>query len=365
MGDETLTIMLNHQRSRWGCAMGNAIRIWVAAGAFALIAGCGAKTDTPPADVRPRVETVVVEPADPAGLVRLSGTIGFQREPVLSFRANGVIQSIAVYEGDVVKAGQRLAWLRATEVAANASQARSALDVAERNLARTKTLFDKGFVAQARLDDAQLAVDRARAAAETADFGAETAEIRAPADGVILRRLAEPNQVAAAGTPILTMGDARSGVLARAAAPADAARRIKPRDKARVRVDGEVFTGAVRRVSGQGDSGTGAFDVEIALDRPGALRSGQVVDVEIDAKPQTGLANAQRIPTLALLDARADQGVVLVVDAAGIAKRRPVRTAGVLGDSVLVVEGLAPGERVISAGAAYVRDGDAVVIAER
>jgi hypothetical protein len=40
-----------------------------------------------------------------------------------------------------------------------------------------------------------------------------------------------------------------------------------------------------------------------------------------------------------------------------------VRTAGVTQAGVLVVEGLNPGDRVISAGAAYVRDGGPVRIA--
>jgi multidrug efflux pump subunit AcrA (membrane-fusion protein) len=69
------------------------------------------------------------------------------------------------------------------------------------------------------------------------------------------------------------------------------------------------------------------------------------------------------VPPLALLDARADQGVVFVVDEGNIARRRAVRTAGISQAGVLVIEGLAPGERVISAGAAYVRDGEPVRLA--
>jgi len=73
--------------------------------------------------------------------------------------------------------------------------------------------------------------------------------------------------------------------------------------------------------------------------------------------------NAIIVPALALLDARADQGTVFVIDAEGVARRRSVRTAGVTQNGVLIVEGLNPGERVVSAGAAYVRDGEPVRIA--
>jgi hypothetical protein len=68
------------------------------------------------------------------------------------------------------------------------------------------------------------------------------------------------------------------------------------------------------------------------------------------------------VPTLSLLDARADQGIVFVVDAQGVARRRAVTTAGVTQAGVMVISGLEPGDRVISAGAAYVRDGETVRI---
>jgi hypothetical protein len=87
-----------------------------------------------------------------------------------------------------------------------------------------------------------------------------------------------------------------------------------------------------------------------------------VAEVEITTGPSETTEVQLLIPTLSLLDARADQGVVLVVDAEGVARRRAVRTAGVVQGGVLVVDGLAPGERVISAGAAYVRDGERVRI---
>ena len=54
---------------------------------------------------------------------------------------------------------------------------------------------------------------------------------------------------------------------------------------------------------------------------------------------------------------------MFVVDAQNIARRRAVRTAGVTQAGVLVVEGLDAGERVVAAGAAYVRDGEAVRVA--
>jgi len=280
--------------------------------------------------------------------------VGYKREPILSFNTPGVIASIDVDSGDVVRRGQRLAMLRRVSVGANADEAALAHANAERDLARTRQLFEQGFVSQARLDDARLAVERAR----------DSSALSAPADGVILRRNAEPAQIVAAGTPVLLFGETASGIVVRAPiASADAAR-IHIGDAATITLP-EVavpYTGRVSRVAAKSNDATGAFDVEIEIAASGALRSGMVAEVTIAtaAGGAAAPASALLVPTLSLLDARADQGVVFVIDAQNIAHRRSVRTAGVGESGVVVVDGLAQGDRVVASGAAYVRDGEPV-----
>lgn len=301
----------------------------------------------------PIVEVVEVQPQLAAGAVRASGTVGYKREPQLAFAAPGVIADIAVDAGDIVRRGQRLATLRRTSVGSNADEAALASANAERDLQRTQELFDRGFVSQARLDDARLAAERARA----------SSVLTAPANGVILRRSAEVSQTVAAGAQIFVFGDTASGLVVRAPVASAQAARIQVGDAAIVRIAGAASQeGRVTRVGAKGNEGTGAFEVEIEVVSDGALRSGTVAEVEIAASAEAGPAPAILVPTLSLLDARADQGVVFVVDTEGVARRRAVRTAGVTQEGVLVVEGLGAGDRVIAAGAAYVRDGESVRI---
>jgi RND family efflux transporter MFP subunit len=301
------------------------------------------------------VEVVAAAPASAVGAVRASGLIGFKREPQLAFAAPGVVGEIFVDSGDVVRRGQRLATLRRTSVGANVDEAALARANAERDLARTQALFDQGFVSEARLEDARLAVERAR----------ESSVLTAPSNGIILRRAAEPAQTVAAGAPILVFGETGSGVVVRApVASADAAR-IRIGDTAEVRVGGEVRQGRVGRIGAKGNEGTGAFEVEVEVAAAQGLRSGTVAEVQIAAAAAEATSAALIVPPLSLLDARADQGVVFVIDENSVAHRRAVRTAGITQAGVLVVEGLAPGERVVSAGAAYVRDGENVRVAAR
>jgi RND family efflux transporter MFP subunit len=327
--------------------------------ACALLAACGAAESDSAAkiDRRPLVAVVAVEHASAPGAVRASGLVGYKREPELAFNAPGVIGSIAVDVGDSVRRGQRLATLRRTSGGANIDEAALARANAERDLRRAQGLFDRGFVSEARLDDARLAVERAR----------DSAVLVAPADGVILRRRAEPAQSVAAGAPVLAMGETGSGIVVRAPIASANAARIRAGDAVQVHVaalGAETRSGRVVRIGAKGDELTGAFEVEIEVAATQGLRSGMVAEVEIAAAPDDAAEGAILVPTLSLLDARADQGIVFVVDAEGLAHRRAVRTAGVTQEGVMVVEGLARGDRVVAAGAAYVRDGEAVRIAD-
>lgn len=331
------------------------LRTYLLAAATLALAACGpadsAKGDDQ-VDPGPVVQIVAATPLSAAGAVQASGLVGYKREADLAFNAPGVIASILVDAGDRVRRGQRLATLRRTSVGSNPNEAALARANAERDLARAQELFERGFVSQARLDDARLAVERAR----------DSSVLTAPADGVILRRRAEPAQSVGANAPILAFGETGSGVVVRAPVASAAAARVRVGDSVLVRVSefGEPRQGRVARIGAQGDDSTGAFEVEVEVTNAEGLRSGMVAAVEIAAVAGEGAENALLVPTLSLLDARADQGVVYVVDAQGVARRRPVRTAGVTQDGVLVIEGLAAGERVVSAGAAYVRDGEPV-----
>jgi len=320
--------------------------------AQALLAACSAPSTAAPAPQAPVVEIIAVSAAREAGAVRASGLVGFKRETILSFATPGVIAGINVDLGDVVRRGQPLASLRRVSVGANATESAIARVNAERQLARVQALYDEGFASQATLDDARLAVERAR----------DMAAIAAPADGVILRREAEPGEMVTAGAPVVVLGEARSGVVVRAPLPSNSAARVRVGALASARIGGfaEPFAGAVTRVAAKSDDATGAYEVEVLLTRAEALRSGMVAEVDIAGVVNREAPDALIIPPLALLDARADQGIVFVVDAQSVARRRSVQTAGIADDGVMIVAGLTPGERIVASGTAYVRDGEPV-----
>lgn len=317
------------------------------------LAGCGAPA-SPPKEIASEpavvVETVSLAPGE--GLVQASGVIGYRREPRLAFTSYGVIDTIHVDIGDVVRRGQTLATLRRMSAGADAREAETQQSNAERELTRARRLFELGYVTQARLDDAQLAVERSRRAAV----------LTAPSDGVVLSRLAEPAEAVSPGTTIVVLGQISSGMVLRAGVAATQTARLAVGNRALIRMSeagGEHRAGRITRIGAVGETATGAVEVEVEFDTVAGLRSGMVATVEFATGAAPGDGGVV-VPALALLSARADQGVVLVVDGAGVARRRDVRVGRVTDGGVVVVGGLRPGERVAAAGAAYVRNGDKV-----
>jgi HlyD family secretion protein len=203
-------------------------------------------------------------------LIEASGTVE-ATEADLGFQQPGRIERIAVEEGAQVSAGAELAWLDRQELearrraaAAQASAARSRLlelqrgfrseeiaqgraafgaaeqrlRDAERDLERTRRLYDGGAVSEQRLDNAktalalseaefqrareslqiletgpreeQIAAQRsvlaqAEAMVAQVDAALEQAVIRAPFDGMVTVRHREPGETVPSGSPVLTI----------------------------------------------------------------------------------------------------------------------------------------------------------------
>ena len=330
------------------------------AGALMLVAPQAADLADKPVPVR----VAVAAPAAHAGEIRATGTLLFKREITLGFKVAGIVKSFNVDSGDAVKMGDVLARLDLTEVGARNRDSAATLENAEAALKRQQELFAKGFASQAAVDNAKMAVDRARASQDATAFDAAKAELRAPADGVVLSRLAEPNEVVTPGKPILLFGDASGGLVLVTPVSDSQITRIRGGDSAVIKFAGlPPIKAIVARLAAKADQRTGAFDVELKLTEVSSgLRSGLVGEARILPSIRDQISQYLAIPAIALLEGRGDQAAVFVVDKANKAQRRSVRIGGFLDDLVLIADGLQPGERVVTSGAPYLRNGQPVTI---
>lgn len=342
---------------------------------LAALAGCSAEPPPAEAPAQP-VRVVAVAAPDTGNTVTANGLVAARDELRLAFKAGGVISRVLVDEGDTVRSGQLLADIATAEVDAQVTQAREQALKTSRDLERAQNLFERGLVARQVVQDAQTAADVAKAQAAAAEFNLSRARIVAPGNGVVLRRLAEPGETVAAGSPVLLVSSAGRGWILRAGVPDRVAVQLRRGDSASVLIDawpGRTLPGRILQIAAASDSVTGTMNVEIGFDPQGLnLASGLVGRAQLalrDAGTSTGKAgskansNTLAIPVGAILEGDGTRAHVFVLNADGKTVRRvDIETAGLRGEQVLVQSGLAAGDQVVSEGAAWLADGDRVAL---
>ncbi|MFM1959771.1 MAG: hypothetical protein RL588_1288 [Pseudomonadota bacterium] len=309
------------------------------------------------------VETAAAASDGVGGGLTVTGTLERQREMNLSFRVGGVMTALSVDVGDAVAAGQVLARIDPSAVNARVTQADSELERARRDLRRDEALFAQGYVSNQRLEDRRSALKAAQAAYDAAAFDGRWSRLVAPAGGVVLERAAQVGEVVQPGQTVVRVADLASPLVLRAGVADRDIPRIAQGQPVTATVDslpGVVLSGRVVRVGQGADPRTGAVPVEVELPGRPELRSGLTAKVTFPSAA-TGDGGV-RVPAEALLEANGDKAHVFRLKG-DRAVRTPVVFLGFDGDDARV-RGLAPGDRVITAGGGFISDGERVRIAD-
>ena len=175
-------------------------------------------------------------------------------------------------------------------------------------------------------------------------------EIRSPINGVIADRPLYPGEMAAAGTPLLTVMDV-SEVIARAHIPQPDAALLKLGDKATIRAPGEdqPVEGKITVISPALDPNSTTVEVWVQAKNPEQrLKPG--TSVQLSMLAQT-IPDALVIPAASLLTAEDGSTSVMLVGSDNRAHQKPVKVGVRQGDQVQIVEGVQAGDRVVASGA--------------
>lgn len=302
--------------------------------------------------------------------VEVSGSVRAVQSAFVKARVAGEIVRILVREGEAVRAGQVLVeqdtielGLRLRQAELQASTARSQLEIAQRALANNRALVTQGFIsstaletsvsneaaAQASLLVAQTAVDLARKA--RAD-----ATLTAPIAGLVAQRLAQPGERVSVDARLLEIVDLARLEVEIALPPEDIVAVAVDRPAA-LRIDGidGDIPARVARINPSAQAGARTVAVYLAIDSQPGLRQGLFARGRI-------LLDERQVLALPPSAVRTDRALpyVLALEGEQIVART-VRTGarGRTGaqEAVEVVEGLAPGARVLAGSAGAIAEG--------
>lgn len=266
---------------------------------------------------------------------------------------------------------------------ADAQQAQQALEAQEKVFQSRQQLFDQGALPRKELDQSRVDVTQARnqsaitrkhldslnaigkqqelksaagqlESAKGKYMGAEAqlsySEIRSPMAGVITDRPLYPGEMAAAGTPLLTVMDI-SSVIAKAHVPQSDAAALKVGDKGTMTVPGidDPIEGKVTVVSPALDPNSTTVEVWLeAKNSKQTLKPGTSVQLSLIAQT---VNDALVVPASSVITTPEGAPAVMLVGSDGRAHQKTVKLGIRNGDDVQIIDGLSASDKVVSTGA--------------
>ncbi|MEZ4650920.1 MAG: efflux RND transporter periplasmic adaptor subunit [Candidatus Eisenbacteria bacterium] len=305
------------------------------------------------------IEVTLVGRGRIEAVVRSATNLEAEARVVVIAEAARQVRQLFVEEGDVVEKGKVLLRLENDEQRSNLAKAQVGFDQAERELDRQKRLFEQNLAAERALNDAQHEYDRARITLEDARRELGYTEVRAPIEGTITQRFVQLGDQIGLGQQLFEIVDFES-LVARVYVPEGQVAGIRPGQTARVSAEaaGDAeFLGTVDRIAPIVDPKSGTVKVTVAVGEQPGLLPGMFVDVDIVTSVHEDVV---------LLPKRAmvydEDRAYAFKAAAGKASR--VLVVPILADRDWVepADGFAPGDTLVVAGQAGLKDGSKVEI---
>jgi RND family efflux transporter MFP subunit len=299
----------------------------------------------------PRVQVVLATKSAETRDLRLLGDARPNTTATLFSKVSGYLKSISVDKGDQVKAGQALAEIDSAETDALYDAALADLDNKRKLAARDRDLLTRGNVAVQQQQQSDTNLRMAEQSVKNLATLKSYEIIRAPFDGTVTARYADPGALMPAATtnqatslPVVTLSEVsklRIGVY------------VEQRDVPFVHVgdpvditdaaDAERMVHAqISRTAGALDPKTRTLYLEIDVDNSqNFLVAGSFVyatlHLQVKSYPQ--------LPVSAII-VKGDQNYIAAVGEDGVVRLRPAHLGSTDGDNVAIIDGVQPGDHI-------------------
>lgn len=314
----------------------------------------------------------LVGSSDTGAILSASGYILPDRKADVSSRTFGTLEWVGIEVGSKVKKGEVIGRIANADIAAQVEEAKTSLIDAEREYERWKKIVEKGIEPKERLDKADTQLQLQRARLKQAEASYEYTLIRAPFDGVVVRRSAQAGEnVGPAGTvqsggSLCTLID-RSSLEMVADVNETNISKVKVGQKSEIATEARPdrkYKGEVRQVVPTADRTKGIVQVKIKL-----LDPDEALLPEMAARAsflregaQAGAPRKLIAPRGSIRDRGGRKGVFILES--GRVRFQPVETGSDGEDGTEILGGLQGGEEVVTGGA-IIEDGAEVRIKEK
>lgn len=338
-----------------------------------MLSACGSEPETGKEAAKP--VKAAAAPAKPMGLpvkavpvkvgavvdeVTAVGTLLADESVIIRPEIDGRIVKLHFREGQAVKRGQRLVTLDSSEYEAQLAAVKAELRTEMQRYKRAQELYQQKFITKEALDIQAGAVDRLEAKVNEAQARVDKAIIRAPFPGTVGLREVSPGAYVKAGADIVILENL-SSIKVDFRIPEVYLSKIESNQAVVLRVDafpGEEFEGRVYAIQPAVDEQTRTVLMRARVSNKGTkLKPGMFVRVALTMSTRP---NAITVPEEALWPQGKDNFVFVVVD------NKAMLTKVELGNrrpgEVEIVDGLVPGDVVVTEGQIKLRNGAPVMV---
>jgi membrane fusion protein (multidrug efflux system) len=313
----------------------------------------GASMAPPPATIT----SSVVKEANWQPTLRAIGSMEAVQGVTVSADMSGVVREIRFESGTPVKQGDVLVRLVTDQEQAELEASEAMRDLATFSLRRQRELVEKKASSQSDFDTAE--AQQRQAEAQVADKRAAIARktIRAPFTGQLGIRMANLGQYLNSGDPIVPL-QALDPIHVNFSLPQQNLAVVQVGTEVQLTTDATgdtVFKGKISALNPQVDKATRNFQAQAVLSNPdGRLRPGMFANVEVI---MPGDQKVLPVPSSAINYAPYGNSVFVITNGkdlkgqpARVVKQQFVKLGPTRGDLVAVINGLKPGDEVVTSG---------------
>ena len=314
---------------------------------------------------------VVVAPAERRWLAPVTwypGTVISRNQARVAAEVQGRLEWVAelgatLAQGEVVaRIDDAMLRQSLAESEAAAARERARLTYLDAQVKRLETLITQNTVTRSTLDEAVAERDMTRGELQAARARVsltrerlERTRIKAPFGGVVTERLHQNGEWAESGEAVVRLVDTES-LEVQTWVPIAALAFVREGNELALEANPSRDTGTVRTIVPVGDNRSRLYELRLRFD--GARWPvGQDLKVAI---PTAEAREVVAVPRDALV-LRRDGAAVFRIDEQGLAERVAV-TPGIAQGSLIAIDGVAPGDRVVIRGGERLRSGQSVVV---
>ncbi len=316
------------------------------------------------------VTSAVAKEEDWAPALSSVGTISAVQGAMLSTDLAGTVAEVKFESGAVAKKGDVLVRLDVSSEEGQLRTAAADLELARKDLERTRDLAARKVISKAELDAAESKFKQKEGMLDNMRAMVAKKEVRAPFDGQLGIRQVNVGQMINAGQQVVSL-QALDPLFVDFAVPQQNLPNLVQGLEARVRTDAlgdRVFVGKVTAINSAVDTTTRNVAVQVTLENHDhALKPGMFAKIEIILPtkqktlvvPGTAVSYAPYGNSVYVIEKKKDGKTG---KESQTIRQAFVRVGEARGDFVSITQGLKPGETVVGTGVFKLRNGMAVTV---